>query len=233
MLLAHISDLHSGETPGRAETLMAMARAVVDSRADFCVVTGDIADNAAPHEYRKALAPLSYIQKHMPLELVPGNHDCGVKGLWATQARYDEYHQFVARLTGEKRNAGSYPTVLDHKGFRFVGLDSTQGVLKRPWLLARGKLGTPQLEGLNAALSTDLPVVVFLHHHPFYRGLGLELTDAGPLIATLAGAYHLLLFGHKHEASVRGRMLAACKTPESRGFRLINLRTRDWRWVAF
>jgi len=233
MLLAHISDLHSGENKTRSQELMEMARAVVHSGAQLCLVTGDITDNARDQEFKEALPSLAFIQRYMPVEIVPGNHDCGFKGVWGSKARHVAFHKALREVTDGARADTDYPVVLDYRGFRFIGLDSTQGVLSRPWSLARGMLGAIQLNALRAALSTDRPTVVYLHHHPFDRGLGLELLDAGELLAAVSGSYHLLLYGHKHEASERGHMFAACKTPESRRFRLVDLRTRQWEWVAF
>lgn len=233
MLLAHISDLHAGENKTRPRVLMDMARAVVASNAQVCIVTGDITDNARDEEFREVLPCLSYIQRFMPVELVPGNHDCGFKGIWGSKARYQAFHKAMGPVTEWVRKKTDYPTVLEHKGFRFIGLDSTQGVLSRPWSLARGMLGQEQLNGLRAAMQGDKPKIIYLHHHPFDRGLGLELLDAGQLVAAVSGGYHLLLYGHKHEASERGHMIAACKTPESRRFRVIELESRSWQWVGF
>lgn len=234
MYLAHISDLHSGQSGSRRTELWDMAKAIIRSEAQICVVTGDIADNATWDEYHAALGPLSLIQRYMPIEVVPGNHDGGPLGVWARRRAYETFSRFCFVLTGERRDEKSYPIVTDFGGYRFIGLDTVYDIFLRPWSIARGRVGKAQLQKLGAILDESvLPCVVYLHHHPFYRGFALELIDSGDLLATLAGSHHVLLYGHKHEASVMGRMFAADQTPTSRRFRVIDLDNLKWRWVEF
>jgi 3',5'-cyclic AMP phosphodiesterase CpdA len=75
LILAQISDPHIDGDEASAESLAAGVRAVCALRPspDAVLVSGDLAETAAPEEYarvRELLAPLE-----MPVYTLPGNHD--------------------------------------------------------------------------------------------------------------------------------------------------------------
>jgi 3',5'-cyclic-AMP phosphodiesterase len=85
-ILAQLSDPHIRMPPedeGSGAALEAAVRSVLalDPLPDAVIVTGDLADGAAPTEYerlRELLGPLP-----MPVHVLPGNHDDGVAGDYA------------------------------------------------------------------------------------------------------------------------------------------------------
>jgi len=180
--LAHLSDLHLPYEPRlglaqrfskrqlsaiswrrrrhlhRPEILDALAADVRAAGVDHIVVTGDITNFSLPAEFRQAAAWLEALAPARALSLVPGNHDALVPvrpgdGLdhWAAWTRSDEGWPFVHRF--------------DH--LSLIGLDSA---VPTAALLARGRLGTAQLERLERVLVAEKEAgrlrIVALHHPP-------------------------------------------------------------------
>jgi 3',5'-cyclic AMP phosphodiesterase CpdA len=87
-ILAQLSDPHvrlPPEDEGSGAALEAAVRAVLalDPLPDAVVVTGDLADGAAPAEYERVSALLEPLP--MPVHLLPGNHDEGIEAGYAVQ----------------------------------------------------------------------------------------------------------------------------------------------------
>ena len=217
--LAHVSDLHLPFEPRlslgqrfskrqlsalswrrrrhlhRPEILEALVADVRAAGVDHIVVTGDITNFSLPGEFRQAATWLQALAPGGALSLVPGNHDALVplgaaegRDHWAAWTRSDEGWPFVHRLAG----------------LSLIGLDSA--VTTAP-LLARGRLGTTQLERLERVLVAEGEAgrlrIVALHHPPAAGAIGWRkaLADQPALAAVLrrAGA-ELVLHGHARDA---------------------------------
>jgi Icc protein len=186
VILAQLSDPHMrlGEGGAEAEaSLAAGVAAVLELRPhpDAVLVSGDLADTAAPEEYgivREALARLP-----MPVHVLGGNHD-----------DRDALREFFP-VEGD----GEYRYVAEVGGVRLVVCDST--VPGRP----EGRL---DVEWLEAQL--DAPrVVVAMHHPPFPLGMpaldeiALGAQDTVALAALLERSPQVLrlVCGHTHRAA--------------------------------
>jgi len=203
--LIHWSDLHIGQHPGRLDELHELvARVAERARAGerlAVVITGDITESAHAIELdatRHALAPLG--AAGVPVIAVPGNHDCGARGIiWdaAARARYEAWHNGVCMASDDAR----WPREWWLDDLRIIGLDSQAGHagdLVPP--LARGEVGRLQLARLEVMLQTPAPTVVLLHHHPHWHDLAHVLVDADEMRALIARRAHvgLVLCGHQH-----------------------------------
>ncbi|MGX7828807.1 phosphodiester glycosidase family protein [Actinokineospora sp. 24-640] len=122
-------------------------REIKAARPDFVVINGDFVDEAAPEDLALARRILTEeLGDELPWHYVPGNHEIMGPGTIANFAR----------------EFGATSRAFDHKGTRFVLLDSSTGTL-------RGG-GFDQVRMLRDALDRAAvdPVhsVVVLHHHP-------------------------------------------------------------------
>jgi 3',5'-cyclic-AMP phosphodiesterase len=154
-VIAQLSDPHVRVGPDDQGSAAALARAVaavleIEPLPDAVVVTGDLAEHAAPAEYervRELLEPLP-----IPFHVLPGNHD----DRDALRAAFP--------LDGD----GPYRYAVACGDLRLVGCDTTRpgrddGELDLDWLAA-------QLD--------DAPTVVAMHHPPLLTGIG-GLDDIG------------------------------------------------------
>ncbi|MFI7605763.1 phosphodiester glycosidase family protein [Micromonospora sp. NPDC049366] len=122
-------------------------REVKAAKPDFLVINGDFVDTAYPADFALARRVLDEeLGDDLPWYYVPGNHE--IMG---------------APITNFRAAFGDTARVFDHRGARFVTLDSSTGSL-------RGG-GFDQVRMLRQALdgaATDRRVgsVVVLHHHP-------------------------------------------------------------------
>jgi len=113
-------------------------------KPEFCLVVGDLSDNGTPAELGAMRDVLRSL--HMEFHVVIGNHD------YATE-------------TDRSAWGPVYPDSLnytfEHRGWRFVGLDSTQGNLYQGT-----RIQTPTLDWLDQSLpklSPAAPTVVVTH----------------------------------------------------------------------
>jgi len=181
--------LHQG---GILEALVADLRA---HAVDHVVVTGDLTNFSLPGEFAQAARWLEALRPAEETSIVPGNHDALVPvaegeglALWQRWTRADDGWPFVHRL-GE---------------VSLIGLNSA---LPTAPLLARGRLGAPQLERLERLLVDEGAAgrtrIVALHHPPAEGAVNRRkaLADRAALRAVLrrAGA-ELVLHGHARDA---------------------------------
>jgi 3',5'-cyclic AMP phosphodiesterase CpdA len=194
----------------------------------YVVLSGDCVDDSAANQYRQlaktVLAPLS---EKFTVLAAPGNHDYAYAGNFYTPAgrtRFLKYMwPYVRRL--------HYPCRTSNRAERVVliGLDSADPGDER-WF-AEGVIGEKQLAKLHRILQDQRYAgyfkVLYLHHHPFFRDVGLALHDSQELLKVISEQVDLVLFGHKHKGEAYfGRfrvplMLASGKVTEARGEALV------------
>lgn len=231
MKIAHISDTH-----GDGEALKAIVADIL-ARPDLAqlavALTGDVTDDGQPAEWRaiqQALAPLVGL---VPLWLVPGNHDCGMRGI-----TYDEERAARARTACDM--ISTTPIIASPTGLRVwrwgvnrvIGLDSQRGQageLLPP--LARGEIGASQIAALEVELADPAPTIILLHHHPLWSEWAHALEDFKVLLALLDRRPQVkaVLYGHRHreDTATRGKTLylGSGKTPADRAYRVLDLET--------
>ncbi|HUQ55269.1 phosphodiester glycosidase family protein [Lentzea sp.] len=117
-------------------------REVKASGAEFVVINGDFVDEASPEDLRFAHRILDEELGGFPWYYVPGNHEIMGPGT------IDDF----------RREFGATHRAFDHRGTRFVLLDSSTGTL-------RGG-GFDQVEMLRTALRTAQGQAVVMMHHP-------------------------------------------------------------------
>ncbi|SMC88258.1 Calcineurin-like phosphoesterase [Lentzea albidocapillata] len=117
-------------------------REIRASGAEFVVVNGDLVDEAAPEDLKLARRVLTEELGDFPWYYVPGNHEIMGPGT----------------IDNFRREFGVTNRTFDHRGTRFVLLDSSTGTI-------RGG-GFEQMEMLRNALRTAEGQAVVLMHHP-------------------------------------------------------------------
>jgi hypothetical protein len=128
-------------------------REIKAAAPDFLVINGDFVDTAFPADFALAKRILDEeLSGTLPYYYVPGNHE--IMG---------------APITNFEAVFGATNRVLDHRGTRFVMLNSADGALH-----------LAQLALLRDALATATTDVVVMHHHPHRDptpNKGSQLTD--------------------------------------------------------
>jgi 3',5'-cyclic AMP phosphodiesterase CpdA len=197
MLIAQLSDLHVQPhgtlAYGVVDTNPFVERAfktvsALDPKPDIVILSGDLTDSGLDAEY-DILADLIRRELHMPVYLIPGNHDRreGIK----------------ARL-GHLPGVGSDPKfvhyVVEHHPVRLVMLDSIvpeQG---------HGAFCSERLSFLDRTLSAapDKPTLVVMHHPPVLTGIAhmdeasLREPEAFEAIIRRHPQVERILCGHAH-----------------------------------
>lgn len=203
MKLIHLSDLHVSSTNDAEYThLCRLVDHIVEHHPDAVVaITGDFVNDATREEFEVVARPLQRLVEHCRLLLtMPGNHDHKRWGTLPSTGGSERFLEFREDLT---RAPGHFPYVMEVDEVQLICLDtcSAAGAAAD---LARGEVGYLQRMALAGYLELGEPRtrVVLMHHHPFYRDMGLELADADELMALLAARCDLLLFGHRHRADI-------------------------------
>ena len=179
-MIAHISDLHCGETYFEPNLLERAISEVNDLRPDIVVCSGDLTTFGFRHEYHLAREYVNKIECES-LVVVPGNHD----------SRNVGYVHFED-LFGERNS------VLRKGGVTIVAVDSTEPDLDN------GQVGRGRYRWIEEQFTDESRLRIFvLHHHLLpVPGTGRErnvVYDAGDVIECLQRAgVHLVLSGHKH-----------------------------------
>ncbi len=204
--IATISDLHLGERgfglvkpmrdhgvePYPIRCARAAAREAVAWGAELLVIKGDITNRGRPDEWEMLDELLGEIP--IPVVAVPGNHDntADARSLDATEE------------LGRRGLLSSPVRSVDVPGARVVLVDST--VHGHSWGRIRRRF-----DELGAAVDTDAPVLVFMHHHledqifPWFWPLGIQRHDATPALDDLVATNPDLLIssGHTHRNRIR------------------------------
>jgi len=197
MLIAHISDFHVfADAPEtalvRKDAADAARKVVADIAAhqpvfDAVIFTGDLVDGGSTADYalmKDILAPL-----HMPIFVVPGNHD-------KRDSMRAAFQDTVPFGSGAYLN---YEAQVDN--LRILALDTlVDGKV-------HGGLDQLQLDWLAGKLATQHsgPTIIAMHHPPFPSGITkldeMGLQDGQEALARLVAAYDaqlLILAGHIH-----------------------------------
>ncbi len=117
-------------------------REVKASGAEFVVINGDLVDEASPADLALARRVLTEELGDFPWYYVPGNHEVMGPGT----------------IDNFRREFGATTRSFDHRGTRFVLLDSSTGTL-------RGG-GFDQLDMLKRSLDTAPGQTIVMMHHP-------------------------------------------------------------------
>jgi predicted phosphodiesterase len=200
---AVLSDLHVSAAagldsfPGR-QAAKALDQAVA-AKPDFLLISGDFVDDDNPADFALANQLLS---EHVPAATkviwVPGNHEAGLTSTGGLDA-------FVAGTGRPTRQ------VFDHKGTRFILLDSHTGDLRTSdW----DQIPALQAELAKAKNERSVTGVVVSFHHPLQDPTGTgasQLSDQleADLVKRWLAAFReesgkpvALITGHVHAASV-------------------------------
>ncbi|MFF4897931.1 phosphodiester glycosidase family protein [Streptomyces sp. NPDC001068] len=200
---AVLSDLHVSAAAGLnsfsgRQAAIALGQAV-DSKPDFILINGDFVDNNNPADFDLANGLLrDHVPADLPVYWTPGNHEAGLSATGGLDA-------FLA-ATGRPNKQ-----ILDHKGTRFILLDSHTGDMRTSdW----DQVPLLQAELEKAATDRSVTGVVLSFHHPLHDPTGTgasQLSDqleAALLQRWLAdfreksGKPIALFNGHAHMAAV-------------------------------
>jgi 3',5'-cyclic-AMP phosphodiesterase len=234
MKLAHLSDLHLGQSAERGRATEALVQTLLDSGVENIVVTGDLTHRGRTGEYAEFLELFAPLRWQRNVWYVPGNHDRTGDDVGA------------AWMNGQRVRTQTLP------GLSVVEVDST-GPHNRSYYQSHGSLCEAVLAQLDEALGA-LPaeglVAVALHHHVLplpVESLGehfaewfnwpqaFELELGAKLVKLLEGRCDLLLHGHRHvpaevhipSSSRPLRVCSAGSSTELRRFRVFDTRHRS------
>ncbi len=204
-ILGYLSWVRNRRFRHELAALDAIAADAIASKADLNVITGDIVNIALPAEFAAARAWLDARFAPETTVFCPGNHDTYVAAPWG-----DGLGQLAHFMRGQ-RGGETISAPVDGDAFpylRTVGdvvfIVANSSPPTAPGL-ASGKLGSNQINAIEAALNTagdkGLCRVLALHHpitHDYVsRRKGLD--DARALRAALKRAgVELVVHGHTH-----------------------------------
>lgn len=232
----HLSDLHMHKSRHKLDNrnaatlvqhLLRRFKGAPKSKT-YVVLTGDCVDDAVGRQYgqlgRNVLAPLA---ERFSVLAAPGNHDYAFVGNLFDKKAPERFRRYV----GPYVSGVTYPCRTPNHAERvlFIGLDSADPGDQR-WF-AEGVIGKDQRDALRKILEDDKYdeyfKIAYLHHHPFFRDVGVALSDYEELLELVAERVDLVLFGHKHKGEAFfGRfrvplMLASGKVTEAKGEALV------------
>jgi 3',5'-cyclic AMP phosphodiesterase CpdA len=228
--LLHCSDLHFGHpaVPEQYEAIEAMIDA---QKPDVVGISGDVSQRARAGEFQRARAFIHRARvAGAEVICVPGNHDVAwwhaPLGIGNADAMYAKYRAYIS---------GDIEPVLRIAGATFVGLNTSQGVIRETltWNMRDisiiGHLRRDQIERARAefeASRADDARIIVMHHNPVKGELsqrhGLKNTRA------ILGAFaemrvDLVLCGHDHQEAVhyiehtkRGTIISTAGTISNR-----------------
>ncbi|MFB7464813.1 metallophosphoesterase [Streptomyces sp. NPDC056224] len=191
IVIAHLSDIHLDGGPRAADRTRAVMEYLdaLPYDLDAVLVSGDIADHAAPAEYEEAA---ELLRSRHPLVVCPGNHD--------------ERVAFRQGMSGEGADASAAPVdqVLRGDGFVLAVCDSSvpgedHGLLEESTLA--------WLDGVLSDTPRETPVLVAFHHPPVPLHTpyvdGIRQFGEERLAALAERHPHLSAFlcGHAHTAA--------------------------------
>ena len=187
------NDLHHGEPACDAFFQGLVTQMRTHAAIDFCLLAGDLTDRGLP----ESLASMRRIFSGLGVlvHTVPGNHDNDTAGDTSLYNR--EFPEALNR-------------VFHHKGWQFIGLDTTDGTA---WQNTR--IGPHTLSFLDATvpnLDPRAPTVVFTHF-PLAPGVFMRPVNADAALALLAPLnLRAVLCGHFHGRTLHPRGAAILST---------------------
>jgi len=146
---------------------------------EFALVAGDLSHHGTEQEFGAVKEILA--QLRIPIFVLPGNHD------YATQTDRKQYEQVYPKQLNY---------MFEHKGWQFVGFDSTEGLRA-----ANTKIQSEPVDFLKrtaSKISKTQPTVLFTHFplgekvdkRPLNAEVALELFKEHNLQATFGGHHH-------------------------------------------
>ena len=212
----HISDHHLFESENLFEYGFSTAYAFrqvlrhisknMAQEIDFLVTTGDVAKTPSTKTYQYVS---QLLQARSTLELSPGKLLVSLEGLqdfpmYVLPGNLDDRDNFYRHLLPHTPPMSRLNFVFEHKGVRFVCMD---------WGPQSKAIGSPDLfDFLTTALQTELPLIMFMHHH--ITPVGFQWMDdfladnVGDFLSLVAQQNVLGIFcGHTHctyETTVQG-----------------------------
>ncbi|CAN7469712.1 metallophosphoesterase [Bradyrhizobium sp. LjRoot220] len=180
----------------RREVLDVLVADMQAQQPDHIAVTGDLVNLALESEFSPAQAWLESVGAPHEVTVIPGNHDAYVR---ATRHRFAG--TFGDYLRGDAGpNGATFPFLRRRGPLALIGVSSAVPTLP---LMATGRLGRAQLDGLDkilAQLSPQQAFRVLLVHHPLHSDSHVKrLTDSRQLRALLKRhGVELVLHGHDH-----------------------------------
>jgi Icc protein len=201
MLICQLTDLHVrpvGKPANRViETNMFAERAFIavtriTPSPDVIVITGDLTECGLDEEYAH-LNLLLRKHLHMPVFVIPGNHD-----------RRGNFREGLRHLPGVASDPHYVQYAVEDYPVRLVMLDTlVPGA-------GHGELRAEQLEFLDRTLSAvpDKPTLIGMHHPPFACGIAhmdrINLHNSQAFAAIIARHRQVqrIICGHHHRAIV-------------------------------
>src|SRR5258705_750849 len=181
----------------KRDVLDALVSDLQAQKPDHIAITGDLVNLALEAEFAPSRAWLESVGAPDRVTVIPGNHDAYVR---ATQHRFAEAWGNY-RDGDDATDAGVTFPSLRRRGP--LALISVSSAVPTPPLMATGRLGRIQLDGLGrmlAGLSAEQAFRVLLIHHPLRSDSRIKrLTDSSQLLAVLKlHGVELVLHGHDH-----------------------------------
>ncbi len=184
MLIAQLSDIHTGGGRYQRALLDAAIAEINQARPDLVVVAGDVTDDGYPDQFEEAKERLDTLDCPN-LVIVPGNHD-------ARHVGYIQYEETFGPRDSRLR-LGS-----DGVEVALVAVDSSKPDLDQ------GEIGREHYGWIEEGFRGDADLRIFVCHHHLMPvpGTGRErnqVLDAGDVLSLLRQAeVDLILMGHRH-----------------------------------
>ncbi len=204
VVIVHLSDLHFGGYADIAQ-IEALEDFVPTLSATAVVVSGDLTQRARHGEFQAARAFLNTLRSHLPLLVIPGNHDVewwkspfGMLGRTVKYAKYSEYFQPLT-------------PVLEIPGAVIAGALSAYGVAfgSLTWnirdVAVKGHLPaaeTTRVKAIFDAAPPGVAKILALHHNVLAGGISRRMGLASWRSAhrrLLATGTDVVLCGHDHQ----------------------------------
>ena len=180
-VIAHLSDMHVGESGFRKEKVLQCIREVNKLATDAVIITGDLTADGLPEEFRQAR---EYVNKLKPEPIIiMGNHD-------ARNVGYEAFEECF----------GERMVIHEDDRIYLIGVDSSSPDVDE------GHIGRVFLKNIHdsiAATPKNKMKIFALHHHLVpVPNAGRErniLIDAGDTLKMLINCgTELVLSGHRH-----------------------------------
>lgn len=214
VVIVHLSDLHFGGFVDLAQ-IESLEEFIPSLGATAAVVSGDLTQRARHGEFQAAHAFFNRLRAHLPLLVIPGNHDIewwkSPFGLFGQSVKYGKYSTYFRPLT----------PVLEAPGAIVAGALSAYGVAfgSLTWnlrdLAVKGHLPRSETTRVKAIFDTAEPgsaKILTLHHNVLAGGIsgrmGLSSWRSAHRRLLATGA-DVVLCGHDHQegaGQVRGSL---------------------------